>query len=1270
MNENPPLLYCLLDLGIKIDKTAKDSHDFVFTYKKECFIAGSHEKLIVAKEIISDTAKLNEFHLDVRTDVSDPHTEYLSLFFNPSEGLQHFSSTQKERMVAKTFQTVKNDEGKWLESQISMEIDDDSRNEAQILYERLKRAHEPASNEDLNYLQHDDLHPKLRPYQLRAVKWMINRECVPDFVEIPFIELKTERFPDVTFFMDRFTMRITDYQPKMRQIPAGGLLCDEMGLGKTVEMLSLILHRRRNGEFSSPQFDKSEKYHEKFVVKSNSVTTHCICFKTSTRAKLILCQKCKTAQHLDCVMQHATFRKTFDDYECPDCWKKSGKIVESKATLIVSPLSIKYQWYSEIKRHIKAHRGFRVFIYEGVKKSGWISPQELASYDVVLTDYNVLSSEIYFTKITERQLRRPSLCAKPVSPLPMIKWYRTCLDEAQMVEIPTNQCARMVNSLPAMHRWAVTGTPIERHVSTLYGLIFFLAYDPFNKLSVWNFYLRQYNEGNYGPLIKILQKVMWRTCKVDVMDEIAIPPQSEVVHYVEMSDLQRFFYRNEHSQFRDVFHEKAAKMSGSLTSGMSTHMMKVLMEPLRKLRQDCTVPSIFSRSANFDTAKKLLTPTELNIHMIKNTEIELKTCLRTISSSLNGLAACHIMRKDYKSAINSYQSVLKWAADYNDKKIHVDTLLQIHAVHNMLDIAKHLPPEENFNRPQYEAKLAELEWKYIETYKNTVKEVEDRLLNVQHDLREMPIKELSNKGNAWWLYALHETPHKDAILEKITLDMKDVGMNFEPKTLHAVDYHLATWIDKVNSARREIKKKFQDLAYFHANLKPKSKLTEDELFKIAYLVGTAYDCHLFVNFVEVEDDEERPEPKRTCQMCRTKAKLDEYECLIFNKHQFGDNEVRGSWNPCEQEYILKTLFAFAKRNRFTRDILEAADTELKFLEGIKNEFKEYSQYWVEINYTVSAYDELNMCKSRLEDVDMMDEDLPADLDVRKSNMRIPRHMILEVQNEMQMEKASAENNFIRIKGRLKYLEHLKGNQKPDVCPICKQDPEERYAVLQCGHSLCMICVNSMAKFQKNRLSCALCRHVQAFRDVFYVTLTAKDCEVVGNFSAKILAITKEILKIRHEDKNVKIVIFSQWENILTMITSALQTNKIDFVMHTNTGNRGAKSHIEIFKTGPQTCLLMPLAAGSKGLNLTEATHVFLVEPILNPSEELQAIGRVHRIGQTKPTFVHRFIMKNTIEETIFETVTNDKSDKWKSKDLTVEDLKKLFELRSESADFQ
>lgn len=37
----------------------------------------------------------------------------------------------------------------------------------------------------------------------------------------------------------------------------------------------------------------------------------------------------------------------------------------------------------------------------------------------------------------------------------------------------------------------------------------------------------------------------------------------------------------------------------------------------------------------------------------------------------------------------------------------------------------------------------------------------------------------------------------------------------------------------------------------------------------------------------------------------------------------------------------------------------------------------------------------------------------------------------------------------------------------------------------------------------------------------------------------------------------------------------------------------------------------------------EAQHVILTEPLLDPAVEAQAVGRVHRIGQTQPTFVHR-----------------------------------------------
>ena len=63
---------------------------------------------------------------------------------------------------------------------------------------------------------------------------------------------------------------------------------------------------------------------------------------------------------------------------------------------------------------------------------------------------------------------------------------------------------------------------------------------------------------------------------------------------------------------------------------------------------------------------------------------------------------------------------------------------------------------------------------------------------------------------------------------------------------------------------------------------------------------------------------------------------------------------------------------------------------------------------------------------------------------------------------------------------------------------------------------------------------------------------------------------------------------------------------------------------------------MSLKAGGVALNLTAASHVYLMDLWWNPAVEQQAQDRIHRLGQFKPIRVTRFVIAGTIEERILK----------------------------------
>ena len=113
----------------------------------------------------------------------------------------------------------------------------------------------------------------------------------------------------------------------------------------------------------------------------------------------------------------------------------------------------------------------------------------------------------------------------------------------------------------------------------------------------------------------------------------------------------------------------------------------------------------------------------------------------------------------------------------------------------------------------------------------------------------------------------------------------------------------------------------------------------------------------------------------------------------------------------------------------------------------------------------------------------------------------------------------------------------------------------------------------------------------------------------------------------------RIILFSQFTSMLDLIKPMLTERAIDFAEIRGT-TKDRKTPVADFQSGKVPVIVVSLKAGGTGLNLTAADTVILYDPWWNPAVEAQAIDRAHRIGQTKPVFVHRLVACGSIEEKI------------------------------------
>lgn len=214
----------------------------------------------------------------------------------------------------------------------------------------------------------------------------------------------------------------------------------------------------------------------------------------------------------------------------------------SRATLIVTPHTLKDQWVSEFGKHAP---NLRMMVYEGLKELGGENEDglvsKLAEHDVVITTYKVLQAEIHFAQEPpSRSFRHGRKRQRIISPLMQICWWRVCLDEAQEIESGTRSAAKLVRSIPRVNAWGITGTPVKEDINDLWGLLSFLRYEPYaSSPAIWEGLVTSHQD----LFIPLFSRITLRHTKRLVRDEVTLPPQERYVITVPFTAVEEQHYR-------------------------------------------------------------------------------------------------------------------------------------------------------------------------------------------------------------------------------------------------------------------------------------------------------------------------------------------------------------------------------------------------------------------------------------------------------------------------------------------------------------------------------------------------------------------------------------------------------------------------------------------------------------------------------------------------------------------------------------------------------
>lgn len=231
--------------------------------------------------------------------------------------------------------------------------------------------------------------------------------------------------------------------------------------------------------------------------------------------------------------------------------------------LLICPTSLIGNWEHELKQFAPS---LKIYVHHGQNRSlDFESQANYENFDVFITSYSL--------SVRDEHL----LTAKT--------WSALILDEAQHIKNIETKQRKSIKQIPATHRIALTGTPIENRLKELWSIIdllndhFLGSFQQFSKNYIKEIEGTQQNAERLTELKSLISPFLLRRTKRDLHIHLQLPSKKEIIHRVGLTVEQASLYQ---AVINDLFDK--------VDTVTEMERRALILSSLTKLKQICNHP--------------------------------------------------------------------------------------------------------------------------------------------------------------------------------------------------------------------------------------------------------------------------------------------------------------------------------------------------------------------------------------------------------------------------------------------------------------------------------------------------------------------------------------------------------------------------------------------------------------------------------------------------------------------------------------------------------